>query len=99
MDTEHEEIAKDKADGEALTWEDLSKMKFTWRVTQETLRIVPPVVGGFRTALEDIEYDGYLIPKGWQVNDNLNVYAVCNTNLQQKDDATFIVFSGVLDGK
>jgi cytochrome P450 len=71
MDTEHEEIAKDKADGEALTWEDLSKMKFTWRVAQETLRIVPPVVGGFRTALEDIEFDGYLIPKGWQVNHNL----------------------------
>ncbi|XP_047093943.1 cytochrome P450 716B1-like [Lolium rigidum] len=67
MVQEHEEIAKDKADGEALTWEDLSKMKFTWRVAQETLRIVPPVVGGFRTALEDIEFDGYLIPKGWQV--------------------------------
>jgi cytochrome P450 len=67
LGTEHEEIAKNKADGEALTWEDLTKMKFTWRVAQETLRIVPPVFGNFRRALEDIEFDGYSIPKGWQV--------------------------------
>ena len=65
--TEHEEIAKNKADGEALTWEDLSKMKLTWRVAQETLRTVPPIFGNFRRALEDIEFDGYIIPKGWQV--------------------------------
>jgi cytochrome P450 len=68
LGTEHEEIAKNKADGEALTWEDLTKMKFTWRVAQETLRMVPPVFGNFRRALEDIEFDGYFIPKGWQVN-------------------------------
>jgi cytochrome P450 len=66
-ETEHEEIAKNKADGEALAWEDLSKMKLTWRVAQETLRIVPPVFGSFRIAIEDIEFDGYCIPKGWQV--------------------------------
>ncbi|CAM0906086.1 unnamed protein product [Alopecurus aequalis] len=67
MVKEHEEIAKDKADGEALTWEDLTKMKFTWRVAQETLRTVPPIFGNSRRALEDIELDGYFIPKGWQV--------------------------------
>jgi cytochrome P450 len=65
---EHEEIAKKKADREALDWEDLSKMKFTWRVAQETLRLVPVVFGGFRIALEDVEFDGYRIPKGWQVH-------------------------------
>ncbi|KAK1680131.1 hypothetical protein QYE76_040979 [Lolium multiflorum] len=67
MVQEHEEIAKNKADGEALTWEDLAKMKLTWRVAQETLRMVPPIFGNFRVALQDIEFDGYLIPKGWQV--------------------------------
>ncbi|XP_062189994.1 taxadiene 5-alpha hydroxylase-like [Phragmites australis] len=67
MVQEHEEIAKNMGDGEALTWEDLAKMKFTWRVALETLRLVPPVFGNFRTALHDIEFDGYLIPKGWQV--------------------------------
>ena len=65
--TEHERIARNKAEGEALTWEDLSKMKFTWQVAQETLRIDPPIFGNFRTALEDIEFDGYHSPKGWQV--------------------------------
>uniref|UniRef100_A0A2N9F240 Cytochrome P450 n=1 Tax=Fagus sylvatica TaxID=28930 RepID=A0A2N9F240_FAGSY len=64
---EHEEIAKSKPSGEFLTWEDLAKMKYTWRVAMETLRIHPPVFGGFRKALKDIEYGGYLIPKGWQV--------------------------------
>ncbi|XP_047086117.1 taxane 13-alpha-hydroxylase-like [Lolium rigidum] len=67
MVQEHEEIAKNKADGEALAWEDLSKMKFTWRVAQETLRIIPPVFGSIRVAIEDIEFHGYCIPKGWQV--------------------------------
>uniref|UniRef100_A0A2N9F2Q7 Cytochrome P450 n=1 Tax=Fagus sylvatica TaxID=28930 RepID=A0A2N9F2Q7_FAGSY len=64
---EQEEIVKSKPSGEFLTWEDLAKMKYTWRVSMETLRMLPPVFGGFRKALKDIEYGGYLIPKGWQV--------------------------------
>ncbi|TVU38845.1 hypothetical protein EJB05_12237, partial [Eragrostis curvula] len=67
MVQEHDAIAKNKADGEALTWEDLHSMRFTWRVALETLRTIPPIFGSFRRALEDIEFDGYLIPKGWQV--------------------------------
>lgn len=39
---EHEEIATGKLPGEFLTWEDLAKMKYTWRVALETLRTVPP---------------------------------------------------------
>ncbi|OVA06097.1 Cytochrome P450 [Macleaya cordata] len=64
---EHEEIAKNKAPGEPLTWEDLGRMKYTWRAAMETLRMIPPVFGTFRTAQKDFEYEGYLIPKGWQV--------------------------------
>uniref|UniRef100_A0ACD5Y0R9 Uncharacterized protein n=1 Tax=Avena sativa TaxID=4498 RepID=A0ACD5Y0R9_AVESA len=67
MVEEHEEIVKNKAPGEALVWEDLSKMTFTWRVAQETLRLVPPVFGSSRVALHDMDYKGYCIPKGWQV--------------------------------
>ncbi|XBH81329.1 hypothetical protein VPH35_106913 [Triticum aestivum] len=70
MVQEHEEIAMNKGDGDALTWEDLTKMKFTWRVAQEILRTVPPIFGNFRRALEDVEFDGYLIPKGWQVRNS-----------------------------
>ncbi|TVU38840.1 hypothetical protein EJB05_12232, partial [Eragrostis curvula] len=68
MVQEHDDVAKSKQDdGEALTWEDLAKMKLTWRVALETLRLVPPIFGNFRTAIQDIEFDGYTIPKGWQV--------------------------------
>ncbi|RCV13278.1 hypothetical protein SETIT_2G334100v2 [Setaria italica] len=67
MVEEHEEIVKNKANGEALTWEDLQSMRLTWRVALETLRMIPPIFGSFRRAMEDIEFDGYVIPKGWQV--------------------------------
>ncbi|KAK2974796.1 hypothetical protein RJ640_005580, partial [Escallonia rubra] len=64
---EQEEIAGSKAAGELLTWDDLIKMKHTWRVASETLRMTPPVFCSFRRAITDIEYGGYIIPKGWQV--------------------------------
>jgi len=67
MVQEHDAIAKSKGDGEALTWEDLAGMKFTWRAAQEMLRLVPPIFGTFRRATKDIEFNGYVIPKGWQV--------------------------------
>ncbi|KAK4398510.1 Beta-amyrin 28-monooxygenase [Sesamum angolense] len=65
--TEQDEIKKSKPSGELLAWEDLAKMKYTWRVAMETLRTVPPVFGGFRKTLEDIDYEGYIIPRGWQI--------------------------------
>ncbi|XP_031478977.1 taxane 13-alpha-hydroxylase-like [Nymphaea colorata] len=64
---EQEEIAKAKPPGDVLSWDDLSRMKYTWRVALETLRVHPPVFGTFRTVLRDIEYGGYVIPKGWKV--------------------------------
>ncbi|KAL7212119.1 hypothetical protein ACSBR2_014896 [Camellia fascicularis] len=38
---EQEEIAKSKTLGELLTWDDLTKMKYTWRVAMETLKDNP----------------------------------------------------------
>ncbi|PSS06142.1 Cytochrome P450 716B1 like [Actinidia chinensis var. chinensis] len=64
---EQEDVAKSKSSGELLTWEDLTKMKYTWKVAMETLRLVPPVFGGFRKALKDVDYGGYLIPQGWNI--------------------------------
>lgn len=43
------------------------KMKYTWRVATESLRMYPPVFCSFRKVLQDIELGGYIIPKGWQV--------------------------------
>ncbi|KAL3851222.1 hypothetical protein ACJIZ3_013104 [Penstemon smallii] len=42
------------------------RKKYSWRVAMEILRTI---FGGFRKTLEDIEYEGYLIPKGWQVRE------------------------------
>nr|GEY32024.1 cytochrome P450 716B1-like [Tanacetum cinerariifolium] len=56
-----------KSTGEALTWEDLTKMKYTWKVASEIMRIYPPVALSFRRSKQDIEYGGFIIPKGWQV--------------------------------
>ncbi|XP_027172657.1 cytochrome P450 716B1-like [Coffea eugenioides] len=64
---EQDEIAKSKSSGQFLTWEDLAKMKYTWKVAQETLRFYPPIFGGFRKTIKDIEFGGYIIPKGWQI--------------------------------
>ncbi|CAN6381077.1 unnamed protein product [Urochloa humidicola] len=64
---EQEEIARSKAPGEALTWEDLSRMKYTWAAAMETLRLVPTAFSVLRKAVEDVEHGGYVIPKGWSV--------------------------------
>ncbi|KAK9283547.1 hypothetical protein L1049_011794 [Liquidambar formosana] len=42
-------------------------MKYTWTVAQELMRLTPPVVGSFKCARRDITFNGFDIPKGWQV--------------------------------
>lgn len=65
---EHLEIGKGRLDDdEPLTWDELRSMKYTWTVIQETLRLEPTVLGGFRTALENIEFGGYTLLKGWRL--------------------------------
>ncbi|WJZ83190.1 hypothetical protein VitviT2T_002893 [Vitis vinifera] len=68
---EQESIMRSKEDkcGEekSLTWEDAKKMPITSRVIQETLRIASILSFTFREAVEDVEFEGYLIPKGWKV--------------------------------
>ncbi|KAG6416881.1 hypothetical protein SASPL_124322 [Salvia splendens] len=64
----YEKLLKEhKGIGESVQWEDLQKMKYTWSVACEALRLTPPVIGGFREALIDISYGGYHIPKGWKL--------------------------------
>ncbi|KAL4640120.1 cytochrome P450 26A1-like [Arapaima gigas] len=58
-----------------LNLELLQQLKYTGCVIKETLRINPPVPGGFRVALKTFELNGYQIPKGWNV-----IYSICDTH-------------------
>ncbi|NXR05095.1 CP26C protein, partial [Sagittarius serpentarius] len=52
---------------DTLTAQKLSHLRYLDCVIKEVLRVLPPVSGGYRTALQTFELDGYQIPKGWSV--------------------------------
>ncbi|KAL0422629.1 UNVERIFIED_CONTAM: Abscisic acid 8'-hydroxylase 4 [Sesamum latifolium] len=50
-----------------LTWTQSRNMPLTYKVILESLRMASIVSFTFREAVVDVEYNGYLIPKGWKV--------------------------------
>ncbi|PIN25302.1 Cytochrome P450 CYP4/CYP19/CYP26 subfamily [Handroanthus impetiginosus] len=66
---EQEEIRRkiQLEDKRGLTWDDTRHMLLTSRVIQETLRSASILSFTFREAVEDVEFQGYIIPKGWKV--------------------------------
>ncbi|XP_020597431.1 abscisic acid 8'-hydroxylase 3-like [Phalaenopsis equestris] len=50
-----------------LTWAHTRNMPFTKRVISESLRMASIISFTYREAVTDVEYKGYLIPKGWKV--------------------------------
>jgi retinoid hydroxylase len=50
-----------------LTVENLKQMTYLEMVISEVMRLIPPVGGGFRVAIESFAFNGYRIPKGWAI--------------------------------
>ncbi|TKW10752.1 hypothetical protein SEVIR_6G187400v4 [Setaria viridis] len=50
-----------------LTWAQTRTMPITNLVILESLRLASIITFAFREAVEDVDYEGFLIPKGWKV--------------------------------
>ncbi|KAK6136904.1 hypothetical protein DH2020_029349 [Rehmannia glutinosa] len=58
----------------SVTWTQTRNMPLTYKVILESLRMASIVSFTFREAVVDVEYNGYLIPKGWKVAPKPNTY-------------------------
>ncbi|CAL5408878.1 unnamed protein product [Camellia sinensis] len=77
---EQMEIAKSKAPGELLNWDDIKKMKYSWNVACEVMRLAPPLQGAFREAVTDFMYNDFSIPKGCKL--------YCSANSAHKNSSS-----------
>ncbi|BFI24899.1 protein MpCYP815A1 [Marchantia polymorpha subsp. ruderalis] len=62
LKVEHQEILKDKPADEPLSYSDYKRMKLTQSTINETLRLANPVLSLHRRTLQDVEYNGRMVP-------------------------------------
>ncbi|KAL6215490.1 hypothetical protein ACLB2K_014920 [Fragaria x ananassa] len=60
-------ISNEQAGSQLLSWADTRNMPISYKVVLESLRVSSIISFLFREAVVDVEYKGYLIPKGWKV--------------------------------
>ncbi|CAI8594213.1 unnamed protein product [Vicia faba] len=64
---EHLAIRERKKPNEPIDFNDIKSMKFTRAVIFETSRLATIVNGVLRKTTQDLQLNGYLIPKGWRI--------------------------------
>ncbi|KAL8550225.1 hypothetical protein ACS0TY_008883 [Phlomoides rotata] len=65
---EHFTIRRRKeATGQQLDWEDYKSMRFTRAVVFETLRLANVVNGVLRKTTQDLQLNGFIVPRGWRI--------------------------------
>ncbi|XP_071693406.1 3-epi-6-deoxocathasterone 23-monooxygenase CYP90C1 [Rutidosis leptorrhynchoides] len=83
---ENDELKKRKDElGEDYDWADYVSLQFTQGVISETLRMANIINAIWRKALEDVEINGYLIPKGWCVLASLTSVHMDEDNYENPD--------------
>ncbi|PRQ16094.1 putative cytochrome P450 [Rosa chinensis] len=76
-------IVSQNKNGEFITSDDVSKMKYTNKVVEEIIRLANIAAFVFRSVTKEIEYKGYIIPKNW----NMLVWVrYLHTNSEHFDD-------------
>ncbi|KAE8673184.1 Cytochrome P450 85A1 [Hibiscus syriacus] len=64
---EHMAIRERKRAEDPIEWNDLKPMKFTRAVIFETSRLATIVNGVLRKTTEEMELNGFVIPRGWRI--------------------------------
>lgn len=64
---EHLAIRERKRPEDSINWDDLKSMRFTRAVIFETSRLATIVNGVLRKTTQDMQINGFLIPKGWRI--------------------------------
>jgi sterol 14-demethylase len=57
-------LGPDFKDGDYLEYEAVQQMNLLHMCMKEALRLFPPIVAMARTVQEDLQYDGFMVPKG-----------------------------------
>ncbi|GMY22918.1 cytochrome P450 85A1-like [Fagus crenata] len=67
LEEEHLAIRERKKPDEPIDWNDYKSMSFTRAVILETSRLATVVNGVLRKTTQDVELNGFFIPKGWKI--------------------------------